>query len=542
MLLGATIARVGATGGLPPVLTWLVIASVIGGNKLHFGATGGSSRQKGALVASHQWHRAKTVPNSIARRFTFVWVAIAVAAVLLWSSARQSTVAAEDSEPKRFDGPRDLFRLFDMDEAFFAAFAAGEDIDTGEQQKIYKILYRLRSFSPSDIHRWARRDHDSWQRMLKNPAEFAGQLYEVRGTAKRVEPIALSAPDRERFDLEHAAICEFETADGVRATVFCRQVPKAWKLKEPIDEKSSFVGLLVKRASPANARAEAKEKPPDRLVFAAQRLAWYPPTPLGNLGFDVALLDDVTDRTAIGAEEREAFYHLLSAVSRANLRELERQALAQIAQLRETLRESKPDRAKQPELAHQLQRAEKNVSDVVPMFKAPAALRGKLALLKGDARRAVKIIVDDPDIVSRFNLRHYYEVEIFTEDSQNNPIVFCVPELPSQMPAGDDIHEYVRATGFLVKTWAYATRRSAQQPDKRVRQFAPLLIGQLQWISREALKPDSFPAIVVLGVVGSALLVVLIGAWGFRRRGRRFTVGPREEPPAPDFSKLDRLP
>ena len=47
----------GATGGLPPVLIWLVIACIISANKLQFGATGGLSCQKETLVASHQWHQ-----------------------------------------------------------------------------------------------------------------------------------------------------------------------------------------------------------------------------------------------------------------------------------------------------------------------------------------------------------------------------------------------------------------------------------------------------------------------------------------------------
>ncbi len=79
----------------------------------------------------------------------------------------------------------------------------------------------------------------------------------------------------------------------------------------------------------------------------------------------------------------------------------------------------------------------------------------------GEALRAVRVRVDDPDVVRRFGIRQYYEIEVVTPDSQNNPLVVCVAELPEGLPLGDKIHESVRVAGFFLKSWAYNTAKGA---------------------------------------------------------------------------------
>ena len=48
-------------------------------------------------------------------------------------------------------------------------------------------------------------------------------------------------------------------------------------------------------------------------------------------------------------------------------------------------------------------------------------------------------------------------MEVFTEDSQNRPLVFCVRELPPGMPTGGDLREPIRVAGFFFKSWRYRT-------------------------------------------------------------------------------------
>ena len=107
------------------------------------------------------------------------------------------------------------------------------------------------------------------------------------------------------------------------------------------------------------------------------------------------------------------------------------------------------DAARRADARRALDQATSGNSDIVPLFNEPASQRGSLVTLRGDALRAVEIRVDDPDVVERFGIRRYYEVEIVTDDSQNNPLVCCVAELPEGMPLGDDIRAARSRDGLL---------------------------------------------------------------------------------------------
>ena len=71
----------------------------------------------------------------------------------------------------------------------------------------------------------------------------------------------------------------------------------------------------------------------------------------------------------------------------------------------------------------------------------------------------------DQDIVARFGIDHYYQVSLFTDDSQGNPLTFCVRELPEGMPYGNlpRYGETVRIAGFFFKTWSYSVSKIADR-------------------------------------------------------------------------------
>jgi len=156
-------------------------------------------------------------------------------------------------------------------------------------------------------------------------------------------------------------------------------------------------------------------------------------------------------------------------------------------------------------------------SDVVPLFNDPASQRGKLVTLRGEALRAVEIRVDDPDIVDRFGIRRYYEMEILTDDSQNNPIVCCVAQLPEGMPLGDNINVGVRVTGFFFKSWAYRLGRS--KADGNRRQLAPMLIAKT--VKRLPGPAGNRHNTILAGALVAALAVAVIVVLYLRRARRR---------------------
>jgi hypothetical protein len=134
--------------------------------------------------------------------------------------------------------------------------------------------------------------------------------------------------------------------------------------------------------------------------------------------------------------------------------------------------------------------------------------------------------VEDPDIVKRFGIDHYYELYLFTDDSQGNPLVFCVRDLPEDMPTGDGPRygESVRVAGFFLKSWSYrpGAGSDGQRPGN-ARQLAPLLVGREPvWYP----PPGTSSTTLVGAVAGAAFLLVLLGvwlvAWRYDRGDRRF--------------------
>jgi hypothetical protein len=281
-------------------------------------------------------------------------------------------------------------------------------------------------------------------------------------------------------------------------------------------------------------------------------IGWHPATPLGELGMDVGLLDDLTDKRHIAAEESEAFYQMLAAVGRAKPGQLHREAQA-------ILRDAGEDYV----------RKDGKGFSVVPLFNRAAKQRGRLFELAGTARRVVRIRVSDPDIIARFGIDHYYEMAVYTDDSQNNPIMFCVRQLPKGMPIGDSAQfgEYVRVAGFFFKTWGYGAQRPVEMPEEMrehtvQRQLAPLLIGREPvWYPTE--KPADN---TVANAIGGALFVLVllgiwIALWRYSRGDKKFremtiakTLAPEsgekislddlgiQADGTPDFSRLEQPP
>jgi hypothetical protein len=142
----------------------------------------------------------------------------------------------------------------------------------------------------------------------------------------------------------------------------------------------------------------------------------------------------------------------------------------------------------------------------------------------------VRITVSDPDIVARFGIDHYYNLFVFTDDSQGNPLVFCVRELPQGMPTGDGerFGEYVRVAGFFLKTWAYRVERPAEttvpagSPAAHF-QLAPLLIGeQPVWYRSEKSAGSAIAGAIAGGLFVLALLGIWFAAWRYGRGDREF--------------------
>ncbi len=231
---------------------------------------------------------------------------------------------------------------------------------------------------------------------------------------------------------------------------------------------------------------------------------------------DAGLLDTVENQKPLTKKDRAAFYAMLAAAGRAKPGELVRRAEEDLPKVAAKRRWTDP--------------AGQVLYSVVPLFNEPKEEEGQLVALRGTARLVEEVHVDEPDIVAQYGIDHYYQLMLFTEDSQGNPLTFCVRELPKGMPFGNvpRYGESVLVAGFFFKTWSYPVRRS---PDEVIKpgesktrlQLSPLLIGRsVVW------RPPPKPAgqtrtNVIVGVLFIAgMLVVWLVAWRSMRREHRW--------------------
>jgi len=454
-----------------------------------------------------------------------------IALLALMAPADQSadapgTLAA--AKPGTISSPRELLELAGVGRGQLDRLADGTAWQKGEDEVLLKVLFRLGRFRPAEIEGWARDDLPPAE-LARDPSAYRGELFRLRGRVVRAEVVRLPPERAERFELNEFYRCQFVLENGaVPAVVFARTIPRAWATGEPIDERSGAFGMFLKAGS-----EEAGRRP----IFAARRLAWYPPTRLGELGMDVGLFDDLRggqpddsarhrrlEELRLTKRNRECFYQMLAAVGRARPGELLEAA------------------------EQELRRTGAERFSVVPLFNEPAGQQGRLVLLSGTAREVIRIVVSDPDVVDRLGIDHYYQIALFTEDSQHNPLVFCVRELPDGMPTGGgpEFGEDITAAGFFFNTWAYRSRQPADASGPRW-QLAPLLIGrQPVWHRVEKRAANPVAGAVAGGLFVLALLAVWLILWRHGREDKRLrdarltgpSVAETEQPDPQEFENL----
>jgi hypothetical protein len=445
---------------------------------------------------------------------------------------------AAESRPFVASGPRGVLELMGIGQEHFDRFIDGRPWHEDEEEVLLKLIYRIgRDFQGIDIEQWS---HGTFRPddVQDNPGAYRGEVFHILGQVVRVESEELDAELAETLELNRFYRCEFVLGQsGERATVFSQTIPEAWKVGEKIAEQAGAYGYFLKLASDDSGR--------DVSTFIARRIAWYPPTPLGRLGMDCGLLDDVRmgtpgvkgsdsppvvarnnpDKLRLTAADRECFYQMLDVVDRAAPGELLRRA------------------------AEELKSSGEERFSVEPLFNRPGQQQGRLVAFTGTVRRVLLVRVSDEDILSRFGVDHYYQLYLFTDDSQGNPLVFCVRRLPPGMSTGDgaEFQERVTVAGFFLKTWAYRINRPRDVAKSKVEsQFAPLLIGKEPiWHRTEPAPKRPFAGLTA----GLAVLLVLFVVWlvllrisrGDRKlRGRWKCLGEENSPNGPDFSQLHR--
>jgi hypothetical protein len=517
------------------------------------------------LVGNFQQRRraARGAFSWAGRRIAMVWLSLAVASIAF--AQAQGGGAADGPEPEApmAADSREVLAIYGLDAGRLAELSDAQPLGEGaEKYLIPRLLYRTSQFDDFTIHRWIA-PMPAVAELTSDPASWRGRFVQLHGRVKRVDPRSLDPEVQDRYPFDSYFQCEVELADQhATAIVLTTRIPQSWPTGLPLDERFSTSGMFLKLTP-------GQDQP--RPVFAAKRVAWHPhridraldvslgETLLGQWSVDVGLRDNIVQQQPLTAQERELFYQMLSAMERAEPIGLTRMAREQIddqltawreqaAAIEQTLettidaRERRRIQQSWAELRARIERAEQGADSVVPLFNEPESQFGTLVVLEGIARRAVPIRVGDSsaagpnrDVVARFGIRQYYEIDLFTPDSQDNPVVFCVRELPSGFPVGEAIDEPVRLAGFFFKSWAYAARDEGTEANDAAGalQLAPLLIAAPpQWLTSPTPPNSRLAGAIAGGLFVVALLGIWLAVWKNGQRDRQFARSTTARAPA----------
>jgi hypothetical protein len=414
------------------------------------------------------------------------------------------------ADPAPLNTPQDWLALRGADASRLAKLADGSPLSEAETEPLLHVLMAAGRVPAVEVRRF-QQAAIPWQDLVVDPGRHRGEIMTVAGRVSRVSVIEPDAKTAERFQIPRYYRCQVLIDGATAGTIYALKAPQAWKPDAPLAERFEAAGFFVKFAG---AKGGAPEP-----IFAAQRMAWYPAGELGDLKMDAGLFDDVNAEaekpsdagaaaprgTAMSVADRDCFYGLLAAVARAKRDDL-------------------------------IQRTGRHYP-IAPLFNAPDTQQGKLIGVTGTVQRCRAITVFDPEVKRLWGIDHYFELELTNQESQGHPIVFCVLNLPPDMPRGESIAQDVRLAGFFFKTWKYRPGQPTPvvSPDltaggKVTYQLAPLFIGQgpvlLPMATGDSIVVDGVTVCLLIAVIAS----FLAAAWWIRGVGR----GPRTLTKLPD--------
>jgi hypothetical protein len=384
---------------------------------------------------------------------------------------------------------------------------------------IAQIVARLEQHT-ADLDRWI-------QKRKEFSADEVGELFDVEGIVERVDKF--TAPDG--VDPEQLYRCQFKFTDRRDAVVLAVKVPERWKLGAPLKEPVSLRGVLL--------RAEGTP------LLLTNHVSWHPQDGLSagqlllvRFGMDAALWDEIVQRTAFvspaNGREANAFYACLAAIAKVPVAELATLTLESIADVAAAVKLDAGTKRERQIAAAVAEQAALGLSSVAPLFLNPRSQVGQLVRLEGTARRAVRIVAED--LSGGQPIREYYELDVFTADSQNLPIVCLVTRLPTGFPEGDAIRAGVRIDGVFFKLWRYHSRQIKEIAGETATQqasYTPVVMAATVTWLKQATTPEQWWGLAIGGIA----FVLVIGGL------LRMMFSPRARPrmlkdETPDFSKL----
>jgi hypothetical protein len=201
---------------------------------------------------------------------------------------------------------------------------------------------------------------------------------------------------------------------------------------------------------------------------AAPRQAYYP-------GVRAEYLAQVQDNTVFRSDERDAWYHLLAILDRAELPALEAASEGRVG--------------------------------FVQLFQQPASYRGRLVTIRGTVRRAHRLIAPK----NEYGIESYYQCWLEPAGGPSSPLVVYVLDMPAGFPAGMQISEEVEYTGFSYKRWAYQAGDGTRT--------TPVILAKIgRWAPAPPVRtPLDYPVLLAAAVAVAALLGVALAVFVYRQ-------------------------
>jgi hypothetical protein len=418
-----------------------------------------------------------------------------------------------DLPARRLTHARELLSLLSIDESQLAGFADGSPLGVQDEETVIRILYRIPRFPLNDLHLWAQ-STDNLSGLLAAPSDRRADTFLIRGRTTKIERVEILPEAIERLEFEHYFRVHVKLdASPHSAVLCCREIPTAWGAGEILGEPIVAYGLFLKLCEGDEKRTE--------FSFATPHIGWLPSHPnvaaaitpdlvqLAALGMDVSLFDDVrnANRKPISQADRECFYQLLATLGKADANVIRSHARPTV--------------------------------DLAPLLQEPTTQHGRLMVVRGTARRAMNIRVDDKDIQERFGIDHYFQIDIFIPlgdqvvrlgkqadgegptFTNSYPVTVCVLKLPPGLPEGSDIREEVSIPAACFKLWAYRSRFVSAY-DQNQLQVSPMFIGVEPRVIQLNTSHNPYVGFAVAGTFVAMLVTAWIALWRAGKNDSKF--------------------
>jgi len=418
--------------------------------------------------------------------------------------AEATLASAERSADAGVPTAREILAQYGLTGTPLERFVSGTPLSPDEEEILAQLLYYLPRLG-DDALAGSPQPHDL-DTLAASPQEHRLQVVHLRGTVLSIQRVPLLPELAERMEFDHYYQVHLTLDEAPYDAVVCvRRVPAALQSAQPQGEPCAADALFLKVGDVALQRPQ--------LVFAALRLAWLPDrvdpqrgigpehVALAQLGMDQGLWEDVraAQRKELSPRDREAFYQALAALAR-------------------------------PEAASKLHPYRRPL-DLVALLEQPDPYLGQVVEVEGTARRVVKVAVTDPAVRNRFQIEHYFQIDLFVplgpETSirlgadptgeknpvfhNNFPTTLLARHLPPGLAEGENLRVPIRAQALFFKVWAYRSPYAARFGQL---QPAPLFMAiQTQVLPPPKPTANWVTSLLVTLAMGLALGMLALVVW-----------------------------